>query len=144
MLNGGYWTNFKKFYDEYYEKEFKSITISDEGLEYINEIIDGAATFIDLDSPYDPEEVEVWIEDTKGIIMDEDEDGETETLDLFPHIEYYDDHTMEIASFFFNRDLNTFKDKILNGDMAYVNEAIRLEWDAMLSLNPLLKDVFYF
>ncbi len=146
MLNGGYWEQLKNYYEnefkpsEFYDKS----KIKEQVLQYAQEIIDGDASFLYADRPYDADSILTWIDDTLLMIDDEEEEGVTETIETFTHIKSYDTYSQEIAEFILIRDLDMFKNKIIDGDSEFIKEAVRLQWDEMLKLNPTIQDIFYF
>lgn len=143
MLNGGYWEQFKEYYDTFVflhgEHEIREST-----MKCIDEIIAAKATFLSLDRPYDHNEIFDWVLSIEEMIEHDETVGSTRTVSKYPSISEYSKESVEIGRYFFNQDIELFKNKIISGDKEFIDEAVRLKWDEMLSFNPLLKDVFYF
>lgn len=134
MLHAGFWGGLK----EYYEKEYTGIIAGKFATIYAKELEDAGASFLDLDRPFDPDEIKTWIEDTREN-FDPDEVEE-----LFPSFFGYDNVVDEIASYFMWQDLEKFMKEIKDGNKEYTDEALRLNWEYMIEEIPNVKDVFLF
>ncbi len=154
-LDHGYWEGLKN----HYEKEYNGIVPRKQDIEYIEELRSGGATLEYDDRRFDPIVVKEWVKETQQLAKEEAREGsfmniygeyeekdieDTEMLKLFPHLFDYVDSYDEIAAFYMWEDIDKFKQKIMDGDVEYMKEAIRLNWEMMLELMPEVRDIFLF
>lgn len=142
-LHANYWKGLK----EYYETDYNGVAPGKYGEMYAKECESARASFIDMDRPFDPEEVKIWIEETE----DEANGGnefidvdETSVVNMFPNLFAYAGYEDEIAAYFLLKDLEQFSTQIEKGNQEYVDEAIRLNWTEMIEQIPSVKDMFLF
>ncbi len=142
-LAAGYWKNLKK----YYEEDYNGIMPGKYATGYAIEIEAGDASFLQLDRPFDPDDVITWIEDTEQMASDdydEEVEADNETEIDFPGIYSYANYHEEIAAYFLHKDLDRFRDEISKGNKEFIDEAIKLEWTEMIEEIPDVKEMFLF
>lgn len=150
MIDIDYWKKLKKFF----ETEYAGIVPAEKHMIYIKEIINGDATLLDYDDNYDPGTVSDWVAATQDIAFDEKHSlspegesldiSETDTVAIFPHLFDYDDAIEEIAGYFLWEEINKFKEELKDGNLEYVETAVKLDWKMMFDEIPTIRDVFLF
>ena len=142
-LHAGYWKNLKK----YYETDYNGIAPGKFATEYAKEMEKGDASVLNIDRPFDPDDIISWIEDTQDMVnddYDEDIEADNETIIEFPNVEVYDDYSEEIAAYFLLRDLDRFREEISKGNKEFIDEALKLSWMDMIEEIPTFKEMFIF
>ena len=142
-LHANYWKGLK----DYYEKDYNGIMPGLNATTYAKEIERKGATFLDTDRPFDPDDVITWaeeMEENANDDADDDTEYDNETAISYPGVYSYADYYEEIAAYFLHRDLDRFRDEIINNNPDFIKEAIRLNWIDMLESNPTLSEVFLF
>lgn len=131
--------NYLEGLKNHYEHDL--MEISPKAQEFIQEMINGAATVIDY-IPYDPREIRNWIEQTVELMgMSSDEEDE-DLFDLFPNIFDYRPYAEEIAYYFLLEDIKDIKRKISENDNKMLEMIIKLDWVDMMPST--IRDVFVF
>ena len=142
-LHGNYWKGLK----EYYENEYTGIVPGKFAIKCAKEMEQGDASVLRSDTPYDPDTILTWIEETMELVRDDEDpdiDYDNETIITFPNIESYEDYSEEIAAYFLLKDLDRFRDEISKENKEFIDEATRLNWMEMIEEIPSVKDIFIF